>query len=86
MIFRFLEPAACLEEERLELVRRPRGDKDAVVGGHRAGESLAGLVAGRAGPDGRLLGDLGGSLRIVPERLGEVDLRHGRRTGAAASA
>ena len=74
VILRFLEPAACVEEERLELVRRARGDEEAVEGGHRAGERRPGLVAGLAGPHGRLLGDRGGSLGVVPEGLGEVEL------------
>ncbi len=39
-----LEPVACIEKERLELIRRPSDDHEAVVNRHGAGERLGGLV------------------------------------------
>ena len=80
--------------EHIDLIVIKRGEKVQVeVPVHvegRAGESLSGLVAGLLGTHRRVR-DRGGSLRIVPKRLGEVELgidlgdRSGRLSVSARS-
>ena len=69
-----LEAAACIEEERLELVGRARSDHAPVIDGHRVGERLAALVTGLSRSHRRIRAGPGSSRGLLQEGPSEIEL------------